>query len=269
MKGEDRKHLTAREYVADLAAHGRYHFVSADAQSALGVSPAAAKLALNRLSKQKVVASPARGFYVIVPPEYQALRCLPADQFIPDLMKRHDLSYYAGLLSAAQYHGAAHHRPQEFQVCLAINRRPIECGAVRVVFIVRKQIAEVPVEPFNTPRGTIVVSTPEATALDLVGYAHHAGGLDNAATVLSELAEKIDPEELAVAAHAAPVSWAQRLGYILEFVGNGERTSPLKNYVSQHAKHTVALLAAGPRRRSSQNRDWKLDVNVEIDVESV
>lgn len=269
MKGEHRRHLTAREYVADLASRGRYHFVSADAQSALGVSSAAAKLALNRLSKQKVVASPARGFYVIVPPEYQALRCLPADQFIPDLMKRLDVSYYAGLLSAAQYHGAAHHRPQEFQVCLSVNRRPIQCGAVRVVFIVRKQIAEVPVQPFNTPRGTILVSTPEATALDLVGYAHHVGGLDNAATVLSELAEKIDPEELVVAAHAAPVSWAQRLGYILEFIGNSERTRPLKTYVHQHAKHTVALLAAGPQGPSQDNRDWKLHVNVEIDVESL
>jgi hypothetical protein len=80
MKGENPQRFTAREYVADLAAHGRYSFVSGEAQAAPGVSPAAAKLALNRLSKQKVVASPARGFYVIVPPEYQALRCLPADQ---------------------------------------------------------------------------------------------------------------------------------------------------------------------------------------------
>jgi predicted transcriptional regulator of viral defense system len=269
MKGEDRQHLNAREYVAGLAARGRYHFVSADAQSALGVSPAAAKLALNRLNKQKVVASPARGFYVIVPPEYQALRCLPADQFIPDLMKRVDMSYYAGLLSAAQYHGAAHHRPQEFQVCLPAHRRPIQCGAVRVVFIVRKQIPEVPVQPFNTPRGAILVSTPEATALDLVGYAHHVGGLDNAATVLSELAEKIDPDELVAAAHASPVSWAQRLGYILELIGNSERIRPLKAYVHQHANHTVALLASGARKRSHDNRDWKLHVNVEIDAESL
>ncbi len=270
MKREERQqHLSAREYVADLAARGRYQFVSADAQSALGVSPAAAKLALNRLSKQKVIASPARGFYVIVPPEYRGLRCLPADQFIPDLMKRLDISYYAGVLSAAQYYGAAHHRPQEFQVCLAMNRRPIQCGDVRVVFIVRKKIADVPVQSFNTPRGTILVSTPEATALDLVGYPHHVGGLDNAATVLSELAEKIDPEELVVAAHAAPVSWAQRLGYILEFVGNSERTRPLKAYVHQHAKHTVPLLATGRWKRSKDNRDWKLRVNVEIDVESL
>ncbi len=78
---------SARAYVSGLAASGRYHFTSREAQAALGVSAAAAKLALNRLAKQKLVASPARGFYVILPPEHGALGCLPADQFIPALMK--------------------------------------------------------------------------------------------------------------------------------------------------------------------------------------
>src|SRR5438067_7615098 len=104
--------IRAREYLARLAASGRYHFGSGEAQQALGVSPAAAKLALHRLSKQGLIASPARGFYVIVPPEYRSLRSLPADQFIPALMQRLGLAYYMGLLSAAQYHGAAHQRPQ-------------------------------------------------------------------------------------------------------------------------------------------------------------
>ncbi|MGD0075507.1 MAG: type IV toxin-antitoxin system AbiEi family antitoxin [Candidatus Binataceae bacterium] len=72
---------------------------------------------------------------------------------------RLNLSYYAGLLSAAQYHGAVHQRPQEFQVFVARNRRPIRCGAVRVAFIARKRLADVPVQSFNMPRGTALVST--------------------------------------------------------------------------------------------------------------
>lgn len=108
-------HPSAREYVSDLAASGRYHLASRDMQSALGVS-AAAKLALNRLAKKKVIASPARCFYVIVPPEYRSLACLPADQLTSALMKHLDLPYYAGLLSGARFHGAAHQQPQEFQV---------------------------------------------------------------------------------------------------------------------------------------------------------
>src|ERR1700722_14707903 len=219
----------ARDYLADLAASGRYDFGSTDARKALGISPAAAKRALNRLAKRGLIAPPARGFYVIVPPESRSLGSLPADQFIPALMKRLGLTYYAGLLSAAQYHGAAHHRPQEFQVMLAKSRRPIVSGAVRIAFIVRKNISTVPVQRFNTPRGTILVSTPEATAVDVIGYPGHIGGLDQTATILSELAEKLDPEKLVAAARTAPIPWAQRLGYLLVKVGAEDRAGPLKS----------------------------------------
>jgi hypothetical protein len=49
----------------------------------------------------------------------------------------------AGLLSAAQYHGAAHQKPQEFQVCLERARRPLVRGRVRVAFVVRKRLRDV------------------------------------------------------------------------------------------------------------------------------
>lgn len=257
----------AREYISGLAASGRYHFASHEVPSALGVSTTGGKLALNRLVKQKLIASPARGFYVIVPPEYQSLGCLPADQFIPALMKHLNLPYYAGLLSAAQYHGAAHQRPQEFQVFLSKNRRPIHCGMVRVAFMARKRLKDVPVQSFNTPRGTILVSSPEATALDLIGYAEHAGGLGQVSTVLSELAERIDPEKLATAAQTAPVPWAQRLGYLLEHLGFAAKTAALKEYVRKHPKQSAVLLPKAPRNRSHRNKGWKLYVNAKVEAE--
>jgi len=261
----------ARQYIESLAATGRYHFDSSDAQAALGVSTAAAKVALNRLAKQGAIASPARGFYVVVPPEYRSLGCLPADQFIPALMKTLNLPYYAGLLTAAQYHGAAHQRPQEFQVFLAKRRLPIGCGKVRVAFMIRKRLHEVPVQSLNTPRGTLVVSTPEATAIDLVGYQHHAGGLNQVATVLSELAERIDPAKLSAAAATAAVPWAQRLGYLLERVGAGDKVADLKEFVRAHAHESAPLLPNAPtpsgsrRRKAQRNDDWKLYINADVE----
>jgi predicted transcriptional regulator of viral defense system len=274
MKPEQHR-LKARQYLDGLAAAGRYHFLAKEAHRALGVSAGAVKATLSRLAKRGVVASPARGFYVIVPPEYRSLGCLPADQFIPALMKTLSLPYYAGLLTAAQYHGAAHQRPQQFQVFLEKRRLPIACGRVRVVFLIRKRLREVPVQSLNIPRGSLLVSTPEATALDLVGYQHQAGGLNQVATVLSELAEKIDPAKLAVAAAAAPVPWAQRLGYLLERVGTPEKAAPLKQYVRARARESAPLLAQprkpkapAPRRarREKVIRDegWKLYVNAEL-----
>jgi len=259
---------SARAYIENLTASGRYHFTAEEARSSLSVSAAAAKLALNRLAKQGLLASPARGFYVIVPPEYRSLGCLPADQFIPALMKRLELRYYAALLTAAQYHGAAHHRPQEFQVALARNRRPIVCGSVRVAFIARKRINDVPVRSFNTPRGTVMASTVEATAVDLVGYENHAGGLDQVATILSELIEQIDPQRLVEAAQTAPLPWAQRLGYLLELAGAAERTALLKTYVEAKARDATPLLPGAPHDGAPRSAAWKLYINAEVEPET-
>lgn len=258
----------ARGYSRDLAASGRYCFTSNDAQTALSVSAAATKLALHRLIREGEIASPGRGFYVIVPPEYRSLGCLPADQFIPTLMQRAGLSYYAGLLTAAQYHGAAHHRPQEFQVMLAKSRRPIHCGQVRVAFFVRKRLREIPLQDFNTPRGAIQVSTPEATALDLVGYQHQAGGLGQVTTILSELAERIDPQKLAVAAQTAPLPWAQRLGHLLEQAGAAEKTAALKSHVKNAARRTVALLPGTRTAEARRDAGWKLIVNADVEAKT-
>lgn len=260
--------MKGRDYIRELAASGRYSFGSEQAREALGVSAAAAKLALLRLISDGELASPARGFYVIVPPEYRSLKCAPAEQFIPALMQRVHAPYYVGLLTAAQYHGAAHHRPQECQVLLASRRRPIHCGQVRVAFFVRKRLAEVALQRFNTPRGTIQVSTPEATALDLVGYEQRIGGLDHVATVLAELAEQIDPERLVVGARAAPLPWAQRLGYLLERIGAPDKSAPLKHFVREHAQKSVALLPRAHGKESPRNADWKLIVNAAVEAET-
>ena len=258
----------ARNVIADWAARGHYHFTSSELRSALGVSEAAARQALSRLAAKGEIASPARGFYVIVPPEYRRLGCLPADQFIPALMKHRSARYYVGLLSAAQYHGAAHHRPQEFQVVLERNRPAIVCGAVRVAFVARRELAAVPVERFNNPRGTVVVSTAEATAVDLVGYMHRAGGVDRVAGVLLELGDDIDPKRLVEASQSASILWAQRLGYLLERVGAGDRATLLKDHVRAHARNFTRLLPGADAEGARRSNDWRLLVNASIETEA-
>ena len=257
----------SRGYITDLAARGLYHFTSSEFRSALGITAVAARQALSRLAAKTEIASPARGFYVIVPPEYRRLGCLPADQFIPTLMELRSTSYYVGLLSAAQYHGAAHHRPQEFQVVVTRNRPAIICGSVKVAFVARRNIAAVPVERFNNARGEVTVSTVEATAIDLVGYMRRAGGLDRVAGVLSELGEDMDPERLVEASKSASVLWAQRLGYLLEHVGAGARAAALKEHVQQHARNFTKLLPDADAADAPQSKDWRLQVNARIETD--
>jgi predicted transcriptional regulator of viral defense system len=259
--------LNAKEYVVGLARAGRHLFTSVEARDALDVSAAAAKVALHRLAQQGLVSSPARGYYVVVPPEYHSLGCLPAEQFVPELMDRLGLRYYVGLLSAAQYHGAAHHRPQEFQVFLEQARRPLLCSRVRVAFIVRKRLRDVPVQSLNTLRGTLQVSTPEATALDLVGYQHRAGGLSQVATVIAELSERLDAGKLVTVAATAPPAWSQRLGYLLERAGAAEKAAPLKAWVRAHARKLVVLLPDGGQEDAGRDADWKLHLNATVEPE--
>lgn len=258
----------ARDYIDRLAGAGRHHFTAAEAREALGGTANAATLALRPLSKQGLIASPARGFYVIVPPEYRRLGSLPPEQFVPALMERQGLVYYAGLLSAAQLHGAAHQRPQVFQVAVGKARRGIEVGRVRVAFYVRRRIEEVPTVSVNTPRGSLRVSSVEATALDLVGYERLVGGLDQAATVLAELAERIEPKALAAAATAAPMPWAQRLGWLLEHVGAGEKADVLKAYVAAAAPDATPLLPAAPHAGAPRDKNWRLRINADVEAEA-
>ena len=250
--------------VEQLASRGRHSFTGVEAHRALAVSVNAAVLALNRLAKQGLLASPARGFYVIVPSEYRSLGCLPPEQFVPDLMKWLKRSYYVALLSAAEFHGAAHQRPQALQVFLEGKRRPIVCGRVRVAFIVRRRLRAVPVQTINTPRGGLIVSTPEATAVDLVGYAQHAAASTRVATVLSELAERIDPQRLVPAAQAAPIVWAQRLGCLLQHIGAAEKVKPLLEYVRAHARDATPLVPRSPYRKSPRDTAWKVYVNASV-----
>jgi predicted transcriptional regulator of viral defense system len=259
--------VTAANLIAELASRGQHCFTMDEAVAALGSSVKATRAALRRLKKKGVVATPYRGFHVIVPPEYRRLGCLPADQFVPELMKLLGQPYYVALLSAARYHGAAHQQPQFFYVMVAQNRPSIVCGAVRVHFVARSNVVEISVARFNTPRGYVTVSSPEATAFDLVGYHKHAGGLDNVATVLAELTDSLSLEGLFEAAKLSPTPWAQRLGYLLERVGAERKAASLARYVERMATEITPLLPGRTIVGARRDPRWKLHVNVDVESE--
>ncbi|MCY4128901.1 MAG: type IV toxin-antitoxin system AbiEi family antitoxin [Gammaproteobacteria bacterium] len=259
--------VRARELIVEYAAFGKHHFTFSEFHSTLGTTAVAARQALSRLIRKGEIASPARGFYVIVPPEYRRIGCLPADEFIPALMEYRNTTYYVGILSAAQYFGAAHQRPQQFQVVLARNRPVIACGKVKVAFVARKNIDAVPTVRLNNPRGSIVVSSVEATALDLVGYMHRAGGVDRVAGLLSEIADELNANRLVAASESASILWAQRLGYLLELVGAARKTALLKKRVHQHARNFTKLLPSIDAKIIERSKEWRVLVNANVDPE--
>lgn len=259
--------MLAADYISELMARGHYTFTVEEAAKILGQSLVATRAALRRLGKKGEIAMPYRGFWVIVPPEYRSIGCLPPDQFVPQLMEHLNELYYAALLSAAEYHGAAHHRPQVFQVMVAKNRPGIDCGKVRIRFIARKNVAEIPTLPFKTPRGYLKLSTPEATAFDLVGYPEHSAGLDNVATILAELSEDMDGKKLLEAAKMSPLAWTQRLGYILEIVGAEKLTDELARHVKSERPVPTPLIRSKSVKGTIKDERWQVMLNGVVEAE--
>ena len=259
---------SAAAFLADLAASGRYHFTTREAVSRLGGSEPAVRASLRRLKARGEVAAPYRGFHVIVPPEYRRLGCLPPEQFVPQLMEHLGEPYYVALLSAAELHGAAHHRPQALQVMVEVNRRPIACGSSRVEFVARRDLRRTPTLQVNTPRGTLRVASREATALELVGYADRCGGLDNVAAVLEELAEEIDSEELRETAGLCPVVWVQRLGYLLDVVDHRALADTLVETVRTRAVVVAPLVRSASRAGAERVSRWRVAVNASVERDS-
>lgn len=259
---------TAAAFVDALAAGGRYTFTTGQLQAELGISPRAAQASLRRLRTRREIATPLRGFHVVLPPEYRGLGCLPASHFMHDLMQRSGLPYYAALLSAAELHGAAHHRPQVFQVMVPAPRHPIRCGQVRAEFLMRANTSEIPATTVNTPHGVLRVSTPEATAFDLVGYVHRCGGFDPVVTVLSELADHLHARKLAEVAMFSPVSWSQRLGAILDVLGRSSLTAILARWVEEKDADPTRLLSDHPVEGTPWDPRWRVHLNADLEPEA-
>jgi hypothetical protein len=103
--------------------------------------------------------------------------------------------------------------------------------------------------------------------VDLVRYLHGAGGLDNVATVLSELAERLDPARLvAVAKLEADVAAAQRLGFLMEKVGAADRTEPLARWVAERRPRAIRLRADQEAQSAPRNARWQVLVNAPLEV---
>jgi predicted transcriptional regulator of viral defense system len=134
-----------------------------------------------------------------------------------------------------------------------------------VQFVARKDLDRTPTIEKNTPRGKLRISSPEATALELVGYADQCGGLDNVASVISELVEVLDVSKLTEAARQCPIAWVQRLGYLLDLTNHAQVADPLVKHVQVHAAVVAPLVRSQSTAHARREERWKLAINVSVE----
>jgi predicted transcriptional regulator of viral defense system len=106
------------------------------------------------------------------------------------------------------------------------------------------------------------------TAYDLVRYRKGAGSIDHVATVLAELAERLDPKRLlAIARKGKEMPVIQRLGYLLERTGHAELTGDLGKLVNRRKSKFVRLEPRSSEEVSARDARWRVLVNTTIEVE--
>jgi predicted transcriptional regulator of viral defense system len=261
------------EYLEKLRSIGKWYFTSHEIIKDLGISNGAARSGLYRLKRNGRLISPISGLYVIVPPEHKSFGSIPADELIPIMMKHIDAKYYVALLSAAGFYGAAHQKPMVFQV--VTNRRikhSLKFGQVHIQLIYKKSLADLPTRDFIVSSGYLKVATPELLAIDLLKFPKHAGGMNNIATVLSELIESIDVNKLIqLAENMGERYQLQRLGYIIEKIDvmdddmKSTIIASLAEYVAAHVKSYIPLASAISGAGHPRCRKWKIIENTDFE----
>ena len=106
--------MNLQSYIKQLRKYGQRAFTIEDILGEFKVSRNYARVALYRLIQNGDLVSPAKSFYVIVPPEYQSYGCIPAEQLIPLLMKHLNADYYVAVLSAGLFYGDTNQKPARF-----------------------------------------------------------------------------------------------------------------------------------------------------------
>lgn len=248
-----------------LIASGHYWATTPELRRLTGANDAALRSSLARLIREGRLFSPARGLYVVVPPEYRSWKVAPAEWFVDAMMKHLQRDYYVGFLNAAALHGASHQVPQTFRVVTTRPLKDRDIERVRLRFTEAAHVSDMPTERRTVQTGYMTVATRETTTVDLAWRPELAGGISNVATIIKEIGE-LDTELLARIAPLRNRATVRRLGWMLEQFRPDLDVHWLR-LVARPEEGEPAMLVPG-RRRGTVDRGWGLRLNavVEPDV---
>lgn len=265
--------MNLSSYIKEIRKNGQRCFTLKQLMADKSLSKNAALNAIYRLKGHGELISPARGLYVIVPPEYQSYGSIPAEELIPLVMQYLGINYYVALLTAGLFHGAAHQKPAKFQVISDKRiKHPSIFGDVEIDFIYKKSVIGLPIQNFTVNTGYLKVAIPELVALDLLNYPNHAGGLNHIATVFSELIEKLDPVKLINLAKDTHNAYQlQRIGYILDHIETMDESNAemIINTLTAHVKESkpnyLPLASEISKVGYPRCEKWRIIENSEIE----
>lgn len=259
------------DYISEIQSGGKLYFSLDDIRKRFTTNyETAIKFSLNKLFKKGKIVSVSKGFYLIIPPEYQNRKILPPELFIDALFKYLNKPYYLGLLSAAVFHGASHQQAMESYVIS--NKPPIrntKVEGLKINYLVKSVMPGFGIEKRKTDTGYFNISNAELTALDLIEYQNRIGGLNRAATVLYELSESMNADRLQeVLKNDIAFSVIQRLGYILDVMLKKKKLSAvLKTFLSDKKIFRVPLKSDIKKGGFPVHTVWQIIENYKIETD--
>jgi|ERR1017187_931579 hypothetical protein len=138
-------------------------------------------------------------------------------------------------------------------------RREIEIGRLRVRFFVKRKIKRMPTQPLANAFAPTRVSRPEATAFDLVRYASCIGGIGRTVETLTPLLSLMRVSELKrmLEVENEPAI-AQRLGYIVETLGNEKLAETIHDWLPPRLVLVPLAPAKADRTTAPVAERWRV-----------
>lgn len=248
-------------FIEDNLARGVVTFTLAELIRVTGLSPVAARNQVLRLGTQVRRVTPRQPFFLIVPPEHRVIGAPPPTWWLDAYFNWLRRPYYLALQSAAAEHGSTTQAVQVTQVMTDAPHRDIVLGRLHVQFFVKRNVALTPTQMLTNAQALLLVSTPEATALDLIAYASRLGGIERVMETIKPMLPKFNRANLVKALNAGTeTAAAQRLGFILEQFGATSFADVLEKHLVGRSQRIELEpgLPLNDTASSFYNKRWKV-----------
>ena len=256
------------EFVNNCLAYEQYAFSWNELKAQVHKTDVALKNELVRISRKKDVLSLRQEFYLILPPRYKNFGKLPLELYVEHLFRFLDKPYYLAFFSAAAFHGASHQQVQQSYLMTKIpNLRGVKKGNIYLNISATSKWPEKNILQRKSDAGLFNISSPALTAIDLIHYQSKMGGTNRILTILEELAESIDQNDITDLLLWYPhISSVQRLGFFLEELQvDRQILDLLETHLEKQKYFPVLLSPMKDERPGSVGNHWKIDVNIALE----
>lgn len=254
------------QLIEALEAEGRRTFTIEDTMKRLDAGRKNTLAILGSLKRAKRIVSLTNGLYALWHPSERRWGIHPLP-LLDDLMKYRRCPYYVGLLSAADYYGAAHHKPQVLQVIIPKQIKFRKARELGISFHIFNRFPSEGLASVKTQGEKTIFSSPEHTALDLFYFESACGGFKNICLVIRDLIPKIKSEALEKTINQYPyTSSIQKLGYMLEHLKSEQLLNVLSNWTTHKKLSNIALSARLPKM-GKVHPLWHIIENAPIEEE--